>query len=380
MTTRGAGSVRGRSEGRWEVRVSLGPDPVSGRSRVASRTVHGDLAAAQAGRQALAAEATRIRAAQEGPPRTVAELLTVWLAAPHDWKPSTWHGYRTTGRRLNRDPLAARKLSRLSPPVMHAVIAAWSKAGIPASTQALNVRTLRSALGWAYEHRLVSSYPLDGLRGLPSPEPRRDVPVPVVAALLRAADDDLDFAHTGAQRHRAEQLRLLLHLAADTGARRGELAALRLDDLAGRRLRIERGLSDEVLTTTKTGRGRTLTLGTGTAQLWRDTVEQWHRRNGNQPFGPWLFALAPQHSRRRGAGGLGQLFSSFCHRHGHSEVTLHRLRHTVATVLVTDGLLLQAQQRLGHREASTTLRQYCHVLPLHDEDVADHLENRYARG
>lgn len=34
--------------------------------------------------------------------------------------------------------------------------------------------------------------------------------------------------------------------------------------------------------------------------------------------------------------------------------------------------ILQAQQRLGHAEASTTLRQYCHALPLHDRDVADH--------
>ncbi len=52
---------------------------------------------------------------------------------------------------------------------------------------------------------------------------------------------------------------------------------------------------------------------------------------------------------------------------------LHRLRHTVATVLVADGKLLQAQRRLGHAEASTTLRQYCHALPLHDQDVADQL-------
>ena len=43
-------------------------------------------------------------------------------------------------------------------------------------------------------------------------------------------------------------------------------------------------------------------------------------------------------------------------------------------MLVADGHLLQAQQRLGHKDASTTLRQYCHALPLHDQDVADHLD------
>jgi len=35
----------------------------------------------------------------------------------------------------------------------------------------------------------------------------------------------------------------------------------------------------------------------------------------------------------------------------------------VATVLVGRGDLLQAQYRLGHRDASTTLRIYAHALP-----------------
>lgn len=71
---------------------------------------------------------------------------------------------------------------------------------------------------------------------------------------------------------------------------------------------------------------------------------------------------------------LADLFRAFAHRHDDGNVTLHRLRHTVATVLVADGHLLQAQQRLGHKGASTTLRQYCHALPLNDKDVADHLD------
>jgi len=41
----------------------------------------------------------------------------------------------------------------------------------------------------------------------------------------------------------AEQTLLLVRLAADSGARRGELAALRHSDLDGRILSIERGLS-----------------------------------------------------------------------------------------------------------------------------------------
>jgi integrase len=58
-------------------------------------------------------------------------------------------------------------------------------------------------------------------------------------------------------------------------------------------------------------------------------------------------------------------------------VTLHRLRHTVATVLVSRGDILQAQYRLGHGDAATTLRLYCHVLPLTDADAAATLDRLY---
>ncbi len=55
-------------------------------------------------------------------------------------------------------------------------------------------------------------------------------------------------------------------------------------------------------------------------------------------------------------------------------VSLHRLRHSVATFLVGRGELLRAQHRLGHRDPSTTLRNYAHALPLEDGEVADDID------
>lgn len=140
-------------------------------------------------------------------------------------------------------------------------------------------------------------------------------------------------------------------------------------------------MSAESVTTTKTGRSRTLTIGAGTAQLWQHRVTTWTTRAGDDaaPLGPWLFSRRCDHTTRMPCTVLAELFRNFVRRHDHGDVTLHRLRHTVATALVTDGHLLQAQQRLGHKDASTTLRQYCHALPLHDQDVADRLEHLYSQ-
>ncbi len=379
MTARGAGSLRQCGSGRWEVRVSLGPEPVSGRPVYRLVTVHGELADAEERRALLAAQAEQLRARRQQPLRMVRDLLDLWLSAEHTWNPSTWQGYRLAARRLAADPLSLRPPEQVSPPVLRAALRAWQADGLARSTAALHVRTLRAALGWAFDERLIASQPLVGMRGPGQPHPRRDVPLHVVRMLLDAAQAVLEQARTpdrsDGPRHQAEQLLLLLRLAADSGARRGELVALRIDDLHGRVLHIDRGVSAEVITTTKTGRSHRVTLDAGTAQLWQDTTRAWQDRlEAGTPLGPWLFSSAADHQRRLSPGALGHWFTAFVRRHGHHDVCLHRLRHTVATVLVSEGHLLQAQQRLGHAETSTTLRQYCHALPIHDLDTADRLD------
>jgi integrase len=81
-------------------------------------------------------------------------------------------------------------------------------------------------------------------------------------------------------------------------------------------------------------------------------------------FGPWLFSGRPNHATRLTTSCAGHWFADLATRSGHPDVTPHRLRHTVATVLVGRGDILQAQHRLGHRDASTTLRIYSHAMPL----------------
>jgi integrase len=174
--------------------------------------------------------------------------------------------------------------------------------------------------------------------------------------------------------HKAEQVRLLVRLAADSGARRGELAALMFSDLDDRVLTIERGVSGEQLGPTKTKRTRRLTLGRTTAELWRTSESAWRGRGENGSFGEWVFSRDNDHERRLKASGMGHWFAELCAEADLVGVSLHRLRHCVATFLVGRGELLRAQQRLGHRDASTTLRNYAHALPLEDGNVADDID------
>lgn len=376
--------MRERRAGVWEVRVALGPDLVSGRSRYRSVTVHGSRAAAEAARDRWAAKAELVRSTGRSRPGiTVRRLLSEWLAANHDWRPSTVSGYRSMVRFLTGDRIGARRAVYLTPKVMTAVCAAWRNQGCPEPTVSGRIRVLRSALGWAHVEGILDVFPLDGMHGPPHARVRLHVPVDQVRAILNCAQSQLAELELASGQsllslHRAEQMMLLARLAADSGARRGELAALQIGDLDGDVLTIARAASMEIIGPTKTRRIRRLTLGTAAAELWRYTVDVWRQRAGTDTeFGPWLFSARLDHNTRLTTSCLAHWFGALCVDAGYPDVTLHRLRHSVATALVSRGDILQAQYRLGHRDAATTLRTYSHVLPLTDADAAATLDHLY---
>jgi integrase len=275
------------------------------------------------------------------------------------------------------------RVARLDPPMVRAVIGRWRTAGVSDAGVSGRFRTLAAALGWANEQRVVDGNPLDGMRDPPQPTPRMHAPVNDVIALIRHAEqrvekalvDDNGGSGAAHRLHRAEQVLLLTRLAVGTGARRGELAALKFTDLAGRVLTIARAASMEQIGPTKTRQTRRITLGTTTATLWRSLVDDWTARlpDGGS-LGEWLFSPDPDHRRRLTTSHLAHSFLTLRTQAGIPNVTLHQLRHSVATFLVDRGEILKAQQGLGHRDASTTLWNDARAMPLEDADVADALD------
>lgn len=91
-------------------------------------------------------------------------------------------------------------------------------------------------------------------------------------------------------------------------------------------------------------------------------------------LGPWLFAADLAHRQRLGAEVLGHRFARIRDEAGVPGATLHRFRHSVATTLVREGRILDAQARLGHADAATTLREYSYVIPGTDTHIADRID------
>jgi integrase len=258
----------------------------------------------------------------------------------------------------------------------------WHDSGAFPSVISGRFRVLRAAIGWAYDERIIADHPIRAMRGPSRPQPRKPLSDDELTGLLRTAEqrlletlaNDTGTARTRHRRHMAEQDLLLVRLAADSGARRGELAALQFSDLDGRVLHIDRAMSDSVITTPKSGHGRHLTLGASTVALIVGLHADWEQRS-DTPLGPWLFSAQPDHLRPMTVGALGHRFADIAAAAAVPTASLHRLRHNVATFLVARGEILQAQARLGYADAATTLREYAYALPLQDQDVADAIDN-----
>ena len=175
-----------------------------------------------------------------------------------------------------------------------------------------------------------------------------------------------------------------IQLAIITGARRGELAALKFSDFDFDRcqLTISRAaikLKDQPISIKppKDYEVRTVTVNRHCIQLvkmLREYNESVKERLGDKWQGDeWLFTqwngeiMNPHTTTKQ--------FRQFLKKHGLKHRKLHSLRHTSATLLLYGGVnIRQVQARLGHSEIETT-QKYLHYLTDADAEAANILTN-----
>jgi integrase len=166
-------------------------------------------------------------------------------------------------------------------------------------------------------------------------------------------------------------------VALGTGMRRGELCALRWQDvdLEGGSLRVERSLEQTRaglrLKEPKSARSRrTISLSPAVVSelrgIWRGQQEQRLALGlGKAPPDGLVFASRDGGPRR--PDNLSGDFGTAMKALGLPHISLHSLRHTHASQLIAAGMdVLTISRRLGHGSAAITLSVYGHLLTPHD--------------
>src|SRR5271168_299511 len=264
------GSMRQRGENSWNLRVYAGRDAVTGRKISVERTVRGNKREASKVLAAMVAEVDRrpVTSAGKG---TVAELCREWLDfATPSFSPKTVE----TTRMYIEDPivplLGSIKVAKLTPSDLDRFYRQLLEVGrsrgpyAPATIRRVH-GIIRRALsqgvrwGWITHNPAIdASPPRVPMTELKPPDPGQ------VVQLFRVAQES------------DPELATFIMLAASSGARRGELIALRWNDidLDRARLLIERGIvlvdGDLIEQGTKTHQSRQISLDGGTVTALKD--------------------------------------------------------------------------------------------------------------
>jgi len=175
-----------------------------------------------------------------------------------------------------------------------------------------------------------------------------------------------------------------IQLAIITGARRGELVALKFSDFDY--AKCEMTISRAVIKVDKNAyqikppkdyEVRTVTINEHCIELVKQLQAEQERerqRLGNKWAGDdWLFTK--WNGEIMNVQTPTKQFSIFLERHGLKHRKLHSLRHTSATLLLYGGInIRQVQSRLGHSELETT-QKYLHHLTEADVEAVNVLTN-----
>lgn len=365
------GSIYKRKDRRWAATISLGPGR---RKSYYGRT-----------REEVAHKLTAaLKAREEGLPlaperQTLAAFLAQWLeAVKPTLRPESFRRYEDLCRIHIIPELGSIRLARLTPQQVQAAYSRRLEAGLSGTSVQLLHGVIHKALDQAMRWGLVPRNVADLVTA-----PRRSTP-----EMRTLSPEEAGALLEAAGGHRLEALYVL---AVTCGLRLGELQALRWRDvdLDGARLRVTatyQGMADGklLLAEPKTARSRREVhlSALAVAALRRHHLAQLQERvRAANLWEDHDLVFTSERGRPLDGNNFRQrAFARLLEKAGLPKIRFHDLRHTAATLLMSQGVPIKvASEMLGHADISTTLRIYSHVLPGMQEQAAEAMDRVFAR-
>jgi integrase len=297
---------------------------------------------------------------------SVAEYMRLWLRGPakKNVRPSTHARYEQLGRKhIISSSIGKLKLGKLTAVHLEALYDLKLEEGLSPRTVNYVHVTISKALKHAVRKDLIRRN-VASFAEAPQPDGPEISPLNAnqAAAFLRSVSESGD------------RLEALYVLALSTGMRRSEILGLMEDDLdldVGT-LQIQRGLTVHpeggvtILGTKRKASQRLLELSPETVvALKRHRTRRAEERLAATHWDEQGFVFT-----KRTGGYLhpNTLYTAYFKpardRAGIPPIHFHDLRHTYATLALLGGVPVKVvSEVLGHKDVSTTLRTYAHVLP-----------------
>lgn len=250
------------------------------------------------------------------------------------------------------------KMPEITPAQITALLLDQQSQGKAHSTVIKTYTVLHSLFKMAYMGDMIDRNPMDKVE---RPRPRKDEVKPTEPEAFTAAEVSQIMA---AADQEPLKWRAMVHLLIDTGIRRGECCALRWENINFKTGAItiagnlcytkQKGV---YLDTPKNGRARVVYAGVDTLAMLRHLrVEQ-----AGKAISPYVFtqeeSAEPMHPQ-----SPTRYLHNFSRRYGIPDLHPHKLRHTFASLAITNGAdVASVSEALGHSDKAVTLRMYTHA-------------------
>lgn len=357
----GTGSLveRPKGSGRWQFRFSLGTDPVTGQHRRGSTTI---VARTKTEAQALAQQFLTKRVPTPTDSTAVLnQLLDDWMRfqASRGRSPTTLSGYRSLIANHIEPTIGNVRIGKLTPYQLDSLYAKLTANGRSPRTVRNVHNVISAALNQAVKWDWIDR----------NPATRATLPKGSPASIAVPDADETQLIISFCQQ-RNETVGAFVFLAAVTGCRRGELAALRWRSVEGATLRVRESaysVGGQVgIKATKSGRERVIQLdpAVGTwLESWRQRQEKlaidWGVIFAEDGF---IFSATPDGSRPINLDLVSRAVRKAANSIGKPALHLHSLRHFAATELLAAGISPRdTADMLGHADPALTLRTYAHA-------------------
>lgn len=361
----GEGSIKQRTDGLWEARVSL---PNGKRKSLYGKTrkeVQDKLRAALRDLDAgLDLSAGR---------QTVGQFLDRWLAdsVKSTVRPRTYDSYAQLVRLYLKPDLGHHQLSKLTPQHVQAMMTARTAAGLSPRTVQYARAVLRRALGQAMKWGLVSRNVATLV------DPPRSAKKPVTPLTPEQARAFITYTAD-------DRLGPLFHVAIASGLRQGELFGLRWEDvdLDAGVLWVRHALQrvDGALTlvepkTALSRRAVTLPASAVAALRVQKDRQTFERAAAGELWQEGGYVFTSSVGTPLNPSNVAKRLHALLETAGLPHQRFHDLRHCAASLLLAGGVAPRTIMGiLGHSQISLTMNTYAHLSPALERDAARALD------
>ncbi len=361
-----------RGSGTWRLRVELDRDQLTNqrRQKTVRFTANGAKAANARAAELVAAMNASVAV---GSRATISQLLEEFyrVSVARGRAPTTLHEYRRTIDTLLKPALghiAIEKLTTHQLDSFYTSLLTKDRPLKPTSLRRYNA-VLSAALSQAVKWEWIDKNP--ALRVTLPEMPPSEVEAPTATEVRRIIEEC---------QKRSDRTGMFVLIAAVTGCRRGEIAALRWRDVDGDTITIRSSVyvagSERGIKNTKTGHVRKIMAGAALTQAltsYRSKCEERAKEFGveysNDSF---IFSSRPDGAVPLNVDTISSTFHKVAGDLGLSHIHLHSLRHFAATELISSGLdIKDAASRLGHANPAMTLRVYAHATDVRQRQAAE---------